>query len=91
MRRCLLVLALVLSFVTISLPAYAYFDPNASSLLSQILAPLTAAIASIWLLGVGKISTLISTIRRKLAFGAKHTAVEHETNAQTVKRSADPD
>jgi hypothetical protein len=76
-RRCYGILLLLLSFPFNSAPAYAYFDPNASTLLFQLLAPLMAAATSVWLLGVEKIYALIASVKRKLFSWPKPATPPH--------------
>jgi len=55
--------ACLLLFGTV-VPASAYVDPNGASLLFQILAPVLAAVASVWLLAKEKFVILM-----KMLFG----------------------
>lgn len=53
----------------IPIPAFAYIDPNAGSLLFQIMAPITAIVVSAWLLAKEKFialfKKLVALVRRR--------------------------
>jgi hypothetical protein len=71
--KCTVRWLLVLTWLSVGLPAFAYIDPNAGGFLFQLLAPLFAAVVGVWVFlrrwitGAGKAlwQKIIGTITRR--------------------------
>ncbi len=65
MRKCHHVVWIVLSFLLVGVPAYAYGDPTGGTLF-QILMPTLAAIWATWMIFANRVRQFFAIVYRKL-------------------------